>query len=299
MTGNRLSLTSGYGKVARNFQMLLNPENTEGDVSLWLSPPYKRDLPKGFNVLYTMHELDTLPAEKADWIENMNKYDLILVPTSWNRKNFIKFGVTKPIEVVPLGVDSKIFKGEKTEYFSVLTLHDNFGRDSSRENWRETVEVFILTFYRVDNAALFIKTWNYKTGALETLINETCEKFKINKSQVPPITIYDKERTDAELNEFYSWVHLFVKNANREGWSLPLNEALSAGVKCAYRSLPSLTWAEHYPNSMVFYNEIGLQTIMQFNYLLFQEQRKRNLRYDIRNSANILEKIIESYYSKL
>ena len=304
LSGNRLQPTSGYGKFARQLKSLyaLDPvyakEEDKPVVNLWVAPPYARKLPRGHNAIYTMHELDTLPDSKKDWVDNLNQYDLIIVPSDWNKQNFIKFGVKQPIEVVPMGVNTKIFNFHKTPYFSILTMHDNFGRVSSRENWLETLITYIRVFGDMKNVVLFIKTWNYRKGSLQENMRLISKELKIHKNLMPNVEIIDKKMTEEELYELYSRMWLFIKNANREGWSLPLNEALASGTHCLYRKLPSLDWATVYENGYPFTTVKELANLLYINYKRYAKEVTARQVTNVRNTAYLIKSSLEKHYGK-
>ena len=292
--GKRMEETSGYGKISKQLGELLPHE---GDpVNLWVCPPYDRKLPEGFNAILTMHETEDLPPSKATWVANLNQYNLIFVPSQWNKNNFIRFGVTKPIEVVPLGVNIDTFSTGKTPEFSTLTMHDNFGRETSRENWKETLEVYIKTFQGYKDTVLYIKTWNHREGAEQEIINEVCQNEKIHRALVPQIKIVTEVFTDEGLAAFMRSMRVFVKNANREGWSLPLNEAISCGLPCIYRNIPTLRWA-HGTGAIDFDSTDQLSALLlSFYHLYYRIEKVNKKRYDISNTAKAIAKYIQQYY---
>ena len=55
-----------------------------------------------YKVGYTMLEVDGFP---DDWVRQANLMDEVWVPSSANRDAFVRSGVTKPVLVMPLGVD--------------------------------------------------------------------------------------------------------------------------------------------------------------------------------------------------
>lgn len=294
LVGNRIEITSGYGKFGRELERLL-PTTKQGDIRLWISPPYERELPKGFNAIFTMHELNTLPETKKDWVSNLNKYDLILVPTSWNRSVFYKSGVKKPIEVVPLGVDISIYSPPGYDCFLMMTMHDNFGRDSSRENWRDTLETYIKYFKGINDCNLVIKTWNYRVGALEAAINEISKGLNIHKSLIPSIAIFDEKLTDSDLSNYISsYVSLFIKNANRDGWSMPLNEAVACGVDVIFSDIPGLQWAKPYGDT--FKNKEEMGALMLTKYIQWKKKKLAREKYNSETMAELTYKFIKKHY---
>ena len=294
-SGTRLEVTSGYGKIARQLNDLLTHDGEE--VNLWVCPPYDRKLPEGFNAILTMHETKELPPSKESWVTNLNQYNLIIVPSHWNKENFVRFGVTTPIEVAPLGVDVTTFHNHKTFDFSILTMHDNFGRTTSRENWRETLTTYIKTFKGIKDCVLYIKTWNYREGALKEELTRISQEEKIHGDLMPHVEIIDKNFTDEELREMMLTMWVFVKNANREGWCLPLNEALACGVTSLYRPVSNLSWAKSM-GGIAFNSESHLSGLLIVEHDKYRKLHEEQIKYDIRTTAKIIQSFIQDYYDK-
>ena len=55
---------------------------------------------------FTMLEVNGFPAE---WVRQANAMDEVWTPTEFNRQGLIDSGVTKPVHVVPLGIDPDHF----------------------------------------------------------------------------------------------------------------------------------------------------------------------------------------------
>lgn len=251
-TTRHTNLASGYGHIARDFAVGLDKrghdvyfdanimtgdgtidrisgkvfEDTSNTIWLWTKPPaYVKD-PKfdetKKNVFFTMHETPTFLGYKAEWPQLLNKCKLVLTPTEWNKGVFLHNGVHVPIEVVPLGVDLRVFHPrEATDYFKILTVHEAFGAESSREDWRITLEAFNEQFKDRKNAYLTIKSWNVKSDNVIALRQAGL------MDRVSVITITLESRSLAEL---YQQHEVFVKNSNKEGWCFPLTEAIACGL---------------------------------------------------------------------
>ena len=248
----RMEITSGYGLMSLQLSAALEsfghevcfyPDDGKGeDVVLWIRPPHylgtKDFNPEKKNVIYTMHEKETFEGWKSDWPDLLNKCLAVIVPTQWNKGIFEKNGVKVPIYVVPLGINSKDFHGYKTYRFSIMTLHDALGKDTSRENWKDTLQAYYETFTGFHNkeVELTIKSYNINYDGLNTYKQSLIGKTVADK--VPDVNIIDLELTPGALNKLYSKHWLFVKNANREGWCLPLWEAITCGVDVAFTNLP-------------------------------------------------------------
>lgn len=262
-SNRRTEPKSGYGLISAQLVANLKDfghdicffprENETEDIALWIRPPHYIKYPefeKGRkNVFFTMHELETFEHDKSNWAELLNKCDAIIVPTEWNKKVFEKNGVTKPIHVVPLGVNGNDFPGAKTYNFSILTLHEALGSDNSRENWKDTIRAYYKAFSgKKCDVLLTIKSYNIKRNQYYDYLYEIQKEFK----KTLPVEIVEVNLTKEGLNSLYSNHWLFLKNANREGWSLPLIEAMATGMDVAYTDLPVFEWAEGYKNKSVF-----------------------------------------------
>lgn len=254
---------SGYGLmstqisanlIALGHEVCYFPRNGETeDIALWIRPPHfikKPEFAEGKkNVFYTMHELETFEDWKKDWPELLNKCDAIIVPTEWNKKVFVDNGVTKPIHVVPLGVNAKDFHGAKTYHFSILALHDALGSDGSRERWKDTIRAYYQAFTgKGIKTLLTIKSYNIKREQYYLYLFEIQNEFKC----ILPVEVVEVDMTTQTLNSLYSNHWLFVKNADREGWSLPLLEAMACGMNVAHTDLPVFEWTQKYKNKQTF-----------------------------------------------
>jgi len=273
--GQRNSPKSGYGLMAQKISACLEelghtvkffPYDGKEDVVLWIRPPhyikYPEFNPKKKNVFFTMHELETFDGWKSDWPELLNKCDAVITPTEWNKSVFRKNGVKVPIYVVPLGVDQKIFHGDKDYNFSILTLHDSLGKTTSRENWQETLVAYCEAF-RDKNWAevnLTIKSYNIDYLNYRRYLQELKKKY--GDGFIETINIVDIDLTQRDLNKLYAKHWLFVKNANREGWSLPLLQAMSCGMDVAFSNLKVFEWTEGYKKAFRFDGVSGLTEVL-------------------------------------
>ena len=312
--GRRTNVTGGYSlhshQTGVNLEALGHeivhfPDDQRGeDVVLWIRPPHYVMYPEfnheKINVFFTMHETETFEGNKKDWCELLNKCDAVICPTKWNKKVFEKGGVTVPIYVVPLGVNPKDFHGGKTFHFSVLTLHEGLGLNGSREDWKNTLTAYYKAFYGNHNkeVLLNIKSWSVNYANYHDFM----ERLKRNKdiSKCPPVNVIDLELLTPDLNKLYAKHWLFVKNATREGWCLPLWEAISAGTKVAYANLP------------VYENLVGLKDKRSFrlgdtedlrdifldNFRQWKKEKGFVTKYSWRNSAKKTAKVLDEVYLK-
>ena len=297
---------SGYGLMSANLKDNLSKRGhqlveKEEDVWLWIRPPhylkYPEFNPDKVNIIYTMCEEEKFEGWKSDWPQLLNKATAIITPTEWNKQVFIKQGVTKPIHVVPLGVNSKIFSGFKPYHFSILTLHDNLGGDSSRELWKDTLQAYYNTFSgkrRMNNAVLTIKSYNIKRDEFYGFMES------IKPEYAPPVEVLELDLVPQDLNNLYAMNDLFIKNADREGWSLPLLEAMSVNLAVAYTNLPVFEWAQGYWNKHVFEKgDIdGLSKIMEGQFNLWKKRKSFINSLSWKECARKVEEVLLQYAKK-
>lgn len=234
---------SGYGQLAAGIKAELERRRVEveldtqgsADVGLYVCPPYSI-LDRAFDfpvAIFTMHELEELPDGKRDWPERLNRLDLVITPTSWNRGIWMRCGVTTRIEVAPLGIDPTLYRPRWSTTCRFLTVHNALGSASSRENWRDTLTAYMGAFAASDDVELVVKTWAWQEDRFAQALEEVRSGCGHEPGGGPAVTVVDERLAPEAMRELYLSSWLFVKNANREGWSLPCTEAVACDVRVA------------------------------------------------------------------
>jgi glycosyltransferase involved in cell wall biosynthesis len=202
----------------------------EMETCLFVCPPYSiRYFPNVPSAAYSLHELETLPPGKQNWPDILNRLDLLITATEWNRQVWQRLGVTIPVEVVPLGVDTGIYYPITGRTCTFLCVHANLGGASSREHWRDTVAAYLGAFKPDADVRLLIKTWDWKPDLWEQALGEVQAELGVDPGCAPVIEIVAEPLSGEKMRELYHGAWLFVKNADREGWSLPCTEAMACG----------------------------------------------------------------------
>lgn len=276
-------------------------EHTPDTIYLWIRPPHyiKNEdfVPEHINVFYTMHESETFEGWKSDWPELLNRCNAVIVPSEWNKKVFAENGVTVPIHVVPLAVSPKTFRGMKTGEFSILSLHEGLGKRSSRENWHDSIEVYLETFYdrNHQDVTYWIKTWNADVPAFRGHIDNFIAAKGFDRSNLPPYQVLEFELLTQDMNNFYGQVWLFLKNANREGWSLPLHEAMACNMRILASDIPPFREFVYPP--LVDYFGLGdreaLKERLWAHFKRWQHWKAHVNRYSPDNVTRELERVLE------
>lgn len=225
MTGNGY----GYTMHQRNLKAALEGEGVvmSGDADLAVhivTPPSFNPIPGKYNVLYTMYEMAAIPPE---WIEPLNRADLIVVPNNHNRHLFRRY--TKlPIEVVWEGVKPDKFTLEKRERpepgqkFRFLWL--------GASNPRKGYEHVCIAWER------FLKAHPELLGRVELYLKTTQPMTEArNLNLAAGAAIFDNRDVPIEeLIELYHSAHVFLFPSMGEGWGLTLHEAMATGLPAIY-----------------------------------------------------------------
>jgi len=308
--GRRNAKESGYGLISQYFGSRLKDlghevsyydedPNSKADIWLWIRPPHYIKYPefdtKNINVFYTMHEDDKLEGWKSDWINLLNKCNAVIVPTEWNKEVFSRLGLHVPIYVVPLGADVKTFIGAKTYEFSIFSVHEGLGKDSSREDWKSSVAEYYRLFYNNHNTEVVytIKSWNMSHPDFE----KYQESFKYDRKLLPPIRVIDASLEKESMNDLYTKSWAFLKNSKREGWCLPALEAILCGTRVISRNLPSMPYLNE-TNCDFFSTNAELNNMMWENWRRYRKYRVQRNRWSWKEAVKKLDVVLREIYEK-
>jgi glycosyltransferase involved in cell wall biosynthesis len=301
----RLDEGSGYGQVSAALSRGLIELGHEVrfqefagmEVALFVCPPDKIRFGRQVrSAAITMHELDHLPESKRGWAEILNRLDLVITPTAWNRDVWLRAGVTTLIEVVPLGVDPAVYFPATGLRCTFLCVHENLGGETSRENWLKTLRAYLATFTAEDDVCLQIKTWKWKPEEFGAAREALLDELGIEDSEAAEIEVLDGVLPAEQMRELYQRAWLFVKNANREGWSMPCSEAIACGTPVAAAAIEPLL--SHLGDDTRWFtagdaDELG--RVLQDEYARFRSR----LRLAQRHDASVTTKLVELALTQL
>lgn len=168
---------------------------------------------------FSMFETDKLPTAK-NWAGinagvSCNDLTGLIVPSEHSKKLFSDTGVTCPISVVHLGVDTRLYKFfDRTpkKDFTFLQL----GNLSVRKNSGAVISAFLTLFKNNPDVKLIIKTGGYTIPPMDF--------------GVPNIQIINERSTPEEIRDYYNKADCFVFPSRGEGFGLPPLEAMSTGL---------------------------------------------------------------------
>lgn len=267
------------------------------ELALFICPPGKIKFGRQVrSAAITMHELDHLPDAKRDWVEILNRLDLVITPTEWNREVWRRAGVSTAIEVVPLGVDVESYYPVTGRCCTFLCVHENLGGATSREDWRHTLRAYLGAFSAEDDVRLVVKTWKWKPNEFDAARLAVLDELGVSEECAAEIEVIDETLSADAMRELYQRAWLFIKNANREGWSLPCSEALACGIPVAATRIEPLL--SHLPEEARWFDRgdvEGMQRVLEREHQRFRSQLRRAQRHD----ATVMAKLVEVSLAEL
>jgi GT2 family glycosyltransferase len=178
-----------------------------------------------YKIGFTMLETDGIPAE---WVRQANLMDEVWVPSSFNKRTFQNSGVTRPVHVIPLGVDPNYFNPgiighPLTGVYTFLSIFE-WGE-------RKVPELLLKAFndeFRSDEPVnLLCKVINVDPGVdvrgeVASLgLDSRGGRIHFSLNHVFPTS---------QLGSLYRSADCFVLTTRGEGWGMPVIEAMGCGL---------------------------------------------------------------------
>ncbi len=189
---------SGYGEASRNYILSLHDKGVPITVhprNFDLNPPpiaderergildslIGKNIPYGTVIIHLTPDLYPLYVEQdkynigfmawetdrlhPKWAASIEVVDAVWVPCQWNKEALERSGVTKPITVIPHGIDPNIFSSIKDDEFLINNLDDSTYKFYSvfqwnhRKNPEGLLRSYFNTFKPGEDVALILKTY--------------------------------------------------------------------------------------------------------------------------------------------
>lgn len=171
------------------------------------------------DAVFTMWESTRISAEAVQALNE--KACVLILPNVWNASCFNAAGVDVPIRIVPLGVDTNIFK--PSTLLMGLTIFGTAGRfahGGSRKGLVEIINAFLKAFPREETVRLHVKL--FSDCAIQTPSD-------------PRVVFFREFLPSSKLAEWYSKLTAFVSASKGEGWGLHHLQAMAVGrpISCA------------------------------------------------------------------
>ena len=178
-----------------------------------------------YKIGFTMLEVDGLP---ASWVQSANMMDEVWTPSTFNRETFKRSGVTKPIHVIPLGVNPAYFnpgiKGYRIDGpFTFLTMFE-WGERKAPEI---LLKAFNDEFGSSEDVVLICKAYNQDPAVH---IQAQVRNYYLKDSGGRIVFSINEVVPSYQLGSIYRSVDCFVLASRGEGWGLPILEAMACGL---------------------------------------------------------------------
>ncbi len=169
------------------------------------------------NVVYTMWESSQVhPATVAQ----LNKAAAVVVPCRWNLDVFRDSGVTAPLYLAPLGIDTAVYRpGEPEPEGAVVFLTAGRIRHGwERKGIQDVIAAFLAELGDEPTAWLDVKVWEDDLG-----------EGRVHLPDHPRIRIFTAALSDPELAAWYRSGSVYVSASRAEGWGFHPHQALACG----------------------------------------------------------------------
>jgi glycosyltransferase involved in cell wall biosynthesis len=177
-------------------------------------------VPGYVNVVYTMYESELI----QQYVDTINTADVLIVPSNYC-KDLFRPHTDLPIYVVPLGVNTDVFKPIKREEPVNRPFQWLFhGTHDIRKGWYDVFNVWVKgktkKFIGRDDCRLYMKTVFDPPGPRAVL------EYGNN------LTIDSRMISDEALMQLYAQADAFIFPTMSEGFGLTLLEAMATGLPC-------------------------------------------------------------------
>jgi len=230
----------GYGVVCFNVHKELSkltavsltkigePPNTDKDLNVGVGSPclkiwHQHDMSmpswhKGKKIGFPIFELDTFTKQE---VSQLSTVDVLFVPSEWAKGVIRKNGITVPTVIIPLGVDTSIFKKvDSNDHGNVVFF--NCGKWEVRKGHDVLIKMWDKLSELHDNIELWMMNSNPFNTYEENVRWESLYK-RDNVKLISRVEIHQ------EVYNIMSQVNCGVFPSRAEGWNLELLEMLACG----------------------------------------------------------------------
>lgn len=178
---------------------------------------------KGKYFAFPFHELDKFTDFE---IHYMNQTDELFTASEWSRNVMLNNGVSVPIHVAPLGVDTSVFfvDDEKIRIEQDNYIFIHIGKWEKRKSQDFLIEAFNNAFTTEDNVELWLFPFNPFLSQEET---EVWNNLAQGSELADKIKIYGRLPTQRHLAEAMKTANCGVFLSRAEGWNMEITEMMA------------------------------------------------------------------------
>lgn len=204
------------------------------DVELMLHHPVMVPTPGKKTIYLTMNESTALPADR---VAILNHAQEIIVPSKWDAVNFRNCGVTRPINVVPLGVSDAFttYRSPTDPRPFVFACAGRLRNGVERKGLLRVIQHFIEAFPDHPDVRLRVKCF---------------PDCRVPNYDDPRIEVTRAILREEQMVDWLAACHCFVNLANG-GWELFPHQAMAIGRPVISLAFGGMTEYFHHGNGFV------------------------------------------------
>ena len=184
----------------------------------------------GYRVAYTMMESSETLHER--YVEKLNSFNEIWVPTHYGVKLFKENGVKPPVSYMPLGIDLGRYHPDQQRMDFNIDLNNfvfiSVFKWGYRKGYDILIKSFLEEFSSEEDVSLLIVSRNEQSFMKNRIQNDFAEimnSVKKPQDQMPHIALYDKVIKEKDMPKIYKSADAFVLISRGEGFGYPYCEA--------------------------------------------------------------------------
>lgn len=233
-----LRYDGGSAEMSDREKLLANKDLFDVDIVLAHTTPNEMGRKDGcFNVCYFAWETDRVPAE---WVQQLNKMDLIMVPCEDNVVACTIGGVKVPVVKIPHTFDSSIYNRRIQpydmpgfeDYFKILTICQL----SKKKGIDSLLFSYLNEFTTTDKVVLVLKVYfgpndgESEKNILIDQINAVKNALRLKTDLYPKIKLIHGVTGDDSVAKLYKTCDLYALPSRGEGFSITHFDALGYGL---------------------------------------------------------------------
>ena len=207
------SIEEKFARIPDYIRTAFLPPGEESAWELLLHPPSYTPRPGTKTAFFTMWESSELAKGAAN---RLNAAEIVIVPCQWNAETFRACGVTREIRVIPLGINTNVFRYHpmETDGLCVFGAAGRNDSDPKRKRVNEVITLFQRAFPNEKDVRLRVKTF------------PDCETPSVSD---PRVSVIRGCLSEAQMGAWFRTLTCFVSMARAEGWGLMQHQALATG----------------------------------------------------------------------